>query len=247
MLIKIIEDWKKALDNNEAVGVILMDLSKAFDYLPHDLLIKKLQGYGMSEMACCLLSSYLKGRKQRVKYGGTTSEWTEILKGVPQGSILGPLLFNIFMNDFFYHMEDTCDIYNYADDNTLSFHDKDIQYVISTLEHAANIAIGWFQANGMKVNADKFQTMLLGSHKSTDLTFVIDGVTLETDRCVKLLGVYIDDKLNFHDHVSHICSQAAKQISVLRRFTKVLNEKERLQIFNAFILANFNYCPLAWH
>ena len=251
LLMKVIEDWKLALDNHEAVGVILMDLSKAFDSLPHELLIQKLKSYGLAENACNLLLSYLSDRKQRVKYGGESSKWTNILKGVPQGSILGPLLFNIFLNDFFYTMEKHCDLYNYADDNTLSFHDKDIWRVKSHLETAANIGIKWFEENDMKANPEKFQAMVLSSGNSQPIGnyfyFEIEGANIYPEKSVKLLGIFIDNKLKFHDQVSHICKQAAKQLSVLRRFSRVLNEREKLLIFNVFLLSNFNYCPLVWH
>ena len=154
------------------------------------------------------------------------------------------------MNDFFYSMEGQCDLYNYADDNTLSFHAPTIQTMKQTLENAANIGIKWFNENGMQANPQKFQGMILGTKNDSDenrIHFQIDDITIKPEKCVKLLGVYIDDNLKFQSHVSHICKQAAKQISVLRRFSKVLNEKEKLQIFNTFIMSNFNYCPLAWH
>ena len=121
----MIEHFKKSLDNGEYVACLSMDLSKAFDCLPHCLTICKLYSYGVSREACTLIASYLRGRKQRIKLGNSRSEWAELLKGVPQGSILGPLIFNIFLNDVFYFVS-TSDLYNYADDNCISVSHKDI-------------------------------------------------------------------------------------------------------------------------
>ena len=116
-LLKIIEDWKQALDQNKYIAAVLMDLSKAFDCLPHKLLLLKLEAYGMTKSALQLIEKYLTNRKQCVKDGTTLSNWQDIYKGVPQGSILVPVLFNIFLNDIF-HLTTSSTLYNYADDNT---------------------------------------------------------------------------------------------------------------------------------
>ena len=125
-LLRLLEDWKRALDNHECVAAILMDLSKIVDCLPHDLLKAKLKAYGLSIGAVDLLDSYLSNRRQMVKLGPSTSNWEPLLKGVPQGSILGLLIFNIFINDIFHVIKKKRTLYNYADDDTLSFIHKSL-------------------------------------------------------------------------------------------------------------------------
>lgn len=158
-ILRLLEDWKYALDNNEYVAAILMDLSKAFDCLPHNILLCKLSSYGLTENANKLIESYLSERKQQIKIGNVVSGWAEIKKGVPQGSILGPLLFNVFINDIFYFIK-KCDLYNYADDNTLSFHSPNFNKIISVLESESKILIDWFSFDCMQANPNKFQPLL---------------------------------------------------------------------------------------
>lgn len=162
-------NWKAALDNNETVGSVMMDLSKAFDSLPHDLLIAKLSTYNVSDSACAVLFDYLHDRHQRVKIGHTVSTWQSLSKGVPQGSILGPLLFNIFLNDLVYFVE-KCLLTNYADDNSLSHHNTDPIVVKNALEHDTQICIKWFTDNFMSVNPEKFQAITLGEKLSETRT-----------------------------------------------------------------------------
>ena len=162
ILLKFIEDTKAALDVKKIVGVLFMDLSKAFDCLPHGLLVAKLNAYGLTLPACELIGNYLSHRRQRVKIGSTKSQWSFLEKGVPQGSILGPLLFNIFINDLFYFIE-KCSLYNFADDNSLSNAATTLGELKINLQHDSKICINWFYENGMEANPSKFQFMVISS------------------------------------------------------------------------------------
>ncbi|XP_053407930.1 uncharacterized protein LOC123547654 [Mercenaria mercenaria] len=135
-----------------------MDLSKAFDCLPHDLIVLKLKAYGLSNAAAELMHNYLTDRKQRVKLGKACSDWMTISKGVPQGSILGTLIFNIFVNDIFYFIKNAT-VYNYADDNTLSHCDSNVSTLKTVLENESVILINWFKNNLMQAYPDKFQAI----------------------------------------------------------------------------------------
>ncbi len=132
VLIKLIDSWKCALDENKFVGTVLKDLSKAFDCIPHGLLIAKMKAYGLSNHACEYMTRYLSDRYQRVKITNEKISWMPLLKGILQGSSLSPFLFNIFINDLFHFIE-TCCLINYADDNTLDMISCTIEIVLSAL------------------------------------------------------------------------------------------------------------------
>ena len=122
-LFRLSQKWQKERDSGGFIGTILMDLSKAYDCLPHDLLIAKLEAYGLDDDSLNLLLDYFSFRKQRTKVGSAYSKWSKIRREIPQGSILGPLLFNIFINDIFMIIEQS-DICNFADDNTYTHEEK---------------------------------------------------------------------------------------------------------------------------
>jgi hypothetical protein len=223
-----------------------MDLSKAFDCLNHELLSAKLEAYGVSQEACLFLNSYLSNRKQRVKIQNHYSTWKELKVGVPQGSILGPLLFNIFINDIFLTINPHVNLYNYADDNTLVFSHPNLEIMKATLESASKQAIKWFNMNDMKANPDKFQALYLNKRHKEQINFNIENYVIPPEESVKLLGVEFDRDLTFDNHINNICSKASKQINALRRISNLLTKDSKLTIYNSFINSTLNYCPIVY-
>ena len=196
-LLVMIEKWKKNVDNGGVFGALLTDLSKAFDCILHDLIIAKLETYGFHIGALKLIHDYLSNRKQRVKVNDTYSSWKDIFYGVPQGSILGPFLFNIHLCDLFYSLEDL-DIASYADDTTIYTVNEKKVSVISALETSSSLLFGWFNNNFMKANSDKSH-LIKSCIEAT--TAVIDDLPIDSSKTEVLLGITIAHELKFDDHV----------------------------------------------
>ena len=241
-LLAMLEKWKSSIDNGTMFGALLTDLSKAFDYLDHELLIAKLNAYGFSLTALKLVHSYLSNRKQLTKINSSYSSWLEIIFGVPQGSILGPLLFNVFLIDLFFIIENT-DIASNADDNTPYISADDIDGVIKSLEEASATLFKWFSDNLMKSNADKCH-LLISTNNTVKMK--IGHFDIANSRNEKLLGVKFDSKLTFDDHISELCKRTSRKIHALSRVTPHMNISKRRILMNAFFKSQFSYCPLVW-
>ena len=244
-LLRLVENCKKALDQKMNTGAVFIDLSKAFDCLNHDLLIAKLDAYGFTRLALKYIKSYLRDRKQRVKMNGSYSEWRNINHGVPQGSVLGPLLFNIYINDLFISVSNSL-ICNYADDTTIYVSDYRNEEIIRKLEIDTAILSEWFRDNSMKVNAEKCHLMFFSNTKSTNIEIKINNEVIHESPEEKLLGIIFDKTLSFKAHVTSLYKKANQKLHALSRIAHYMDSEKLKHVMKAFILSQFTYCPLVW-
>ena len=246
VLLHLIEDWKGALDKNSVVGTVIMDLSKAFDLIPHDLLLAKLSAYGITTHSLNLLKSYLTNRRQRVRVEDVTSDISYVNSGVPQGSVLGPLLFNIFINDLFYFIKEA-KLSNYADDNQLYFADSDPAVVEHVVNKELVVVCEWFRNNKMILNPEKCKALVLSRKPNVKLSLFAEGVALPQLDTVDLFGLTLDNSMNFGKHITKISKKVGKQLGVLCRLKNILSFRTKLCLYNSFIMSHFHYCSSIWH
>ena len=241
-LLVMLEMWKEALDMKKVAGGVLTDLSKAFDCINHELLIAKLEAYGFDDCALKFIYSYLLEREQRTRVKRSYSSWREVKYGVPQGSILGPLLFNIFINDIFY-FTNKAKLANYADDNTVYLSEAHRESLLSILETETSEIHNWFRVNEMQANDDKCNLIVL---QAANVSITLGNEVIESVDSVELLGIQIDNCLTFNNHILMLCKKGNQKLHALARVSKYLKPDKLRIIMKTFIESQFNYCPLIW-
>ncbi len=231
---KVIENVVESLEVGHLACLTLCDLSKAFDCVPHKHLLDKLEKYGVRGVPLQILASYLTERKQCVEANGISSSFRAVRSGVPQGSVLGPLLFVIYINDLYqYLLPVNCVLY--ADDTTLISSDKSRKILNKKVQQNIKQAESWFSANQLKLNSNKTKTLVISSNRQT-----IQGNT------VKLLGITIDDSLNWKAHVEKLCKKLSCSLFALRRMLNLVDIKGLLTIYHALIHSHLAYGTLIW-
>ena len=216
---------------------MLTDLLKASDCLSHELLVAKLNAYGFVLPVLKLVHDNLSDRKQGTRVNNSYSTCYEILFGVPQGYILGPLLFLIFLADLLFILSEI-DIANYADDNTPYTSSNDVSGLIKNLEEASKKLFKWFDDSLMKGIPDKCHLLV-----STNYNVKI---RIGNTKRAKLLDIQFDNKLSFDYRLSEICKKASRKLYALGRVTPYMNLSKRKILMNAFFNLQFSYCPLLW-
>ena len=210
---------EKGGKNGGVFGALLIDWHKAFNCIPHDLFIVKVEAYGFQTDAVNLVYDYLSNRKQIIKINKTISSWKDIKYGVPQGSILGALLFNIHLCEPFYFLEDL-DTASYADDTTIHTVKENKESVINALEASSLPLFTWFNNNFIKANSDKSHLLLSCSEPSAAL---IDGFSIGLNTKAILLGITIDKDLKCNDHVNDFCKKVCQKLNALDCLQPLIN------------------------
>ena len=233
------------LDKGLSSCAIFLDLAKAFDSVDHGILLRKLERYGIRGMPLQLLESYLSNRSQYVKLNNTKSALIDILFGVPQGSILGPLLFLIFIND----LPEATKFYVklFADDTFLCAQDTDF----ACLENYVNVELEkvfiWLASNKLTLNINKSKYMIVSKKRSIPKMKIMinDTELLECDS-YKYLGVYIDKKLNWKDHIDHTCKKVAKACGALSKIRHSVDINTLKNVYHALLYSYLRYGIILW-
>ena len=245
-LMDLIENICESIDKKKYVMGIFIDLKKAFDTIDHNILLNKLFHYGIRGISNDWIKSYLENRKQFVQYDDAISDCKEILCGVPQGSILGPKLFILYINDIC-NISEIMKFVLFADDtNILCKHEN---YV--SLCELVNVELSklskWFSINKLSLNVKKTSYMVFGNrHVNNNIKIRIDMEEIEKVHVTKFLGVYIDYRLDWKRHIDHIINKVSKSISIIYRASQKLNETALLMLYNTLILPYLSYCSEVW-
>lgn len=242
----VIDEWKLIISERKMVGVVFMDLKRAFETIDRERLLRKMHQYGIKGAALEWFRSYLQNRMQQVRYN---DEWSKLLSteyGVPQGSVLGPLLFIIYINDIVKASPEDCKIKMFADDTLIYVTGESSMEIERKMNVALNVMEEWMNANKLKMNAEKTKYMIVRSIrkelKGNIAVKCLDGTVIERVEVMKYLGVMIDDRLRFNDHCDYILKKIGKKISFLNRIGNHVSTYTRCIIYKTIIAPHFEYC-----
>ena len=247
-LIYLVDKISSALEDGEFVLGLFLDFSKAFDTVNHSILYEKLEYYGVRGIALDWFMSYLTKREQFVEYNGATSERQVISCGVPQGSILGPLLFLLYINDLAF-VSDKLFALLFADDSNLFISGKNLNNLISTMNCEMIKVIEWLRVNKLSLNLKKTHFMIFRRKRrkiAIEEDLIVDGVRISVVDKTKFLGVVIDEYLTFEYHVKHVRGKVARGLGILYKGRRLLNKTSLLQLYNSFMYPYINYCICVW-
>lgn len=236
-------------DRGLLTGAAFIDIKKAFDTVNHEYLLRKLFNFGLTDTEINWFGDYLSGRTQRVSIDGVLSYSGEITAGVPQGSILGPLLFVIFINDL-PKVLTSSEILMYADDTVIFCKSTEVSKIEQDLSRDLEKINEWMTDNMLYMHSGKTKVVLFGTHKrlslNDDLRIQLQGKLVESVKYYKYLGVYLDRGLTFAEHINRLKVKAAKRLGALSRSRPFLTSHAAVKVYTAMVLPVFDYCDTVW-
>lgn len=245
-LMESIEEITDAIDEYKYVAGIFIDLKKAFDTINHEILIDKLERYGIRGIVLQWVRSYLSNRKQFVRLGESMSSCLSIACGVPQGSVLGPKLFILYINDM-------CEVSRqlkmvlFADDTNMFCSGKNLQSLLDLVSSELGKLKSWFDRNKLSLNLAKTKFMIFSNFKiENQVNIQVDGVAIERVFENKFLGVIIDEKINWKPHIKYTQTKLSRSISVLSKAKHWLDYESLHLLYCSLVLPYLNYCSEVW-
>lgn len=243
----VVNEWKKSIDKDQYVAALFIDFKRAFETISRTTLLNKLNYYGIKGVVLNWFQSYLSNRYQITKYDSTTSVPLKNLHGVPQGSVLGPLLFIIYINDI-HKVINKCSIKLFADDTLLYSASEDPTISINAIKADLKTLIPWLGKNDVFLNVDKTKAIMISTKPNLrkinleNFKLSINKKTIQWVTQIKYLGIIIDKNLNFNIHFEEICKKLSKKIGFLRRVSKDVSLYTRIIIYNTVIRPHYQYC-----
>ena len=247
-LINLTEEIRSSLDNNIFACGIFIDLQKAFDTVDHKILLSKLEHYGIRGISNNWFKSYLSNRKQHVSINGFLSSETVMRYGVPQGSVLGPLLFLIYINDLNVAIKYSTTTH-FADDTTLLIKNKSLKQLQKHLNLDLRFLVNWLRANKISLNASKTELLLFHHHKKVinyDIKIKINGTRLKPSKYVKYLGILIDNQLNWNHQINLLSGKLSRANGMLSKIRHYVPNNIIYSIYYAIFSSLMTYCSIVW-
>mgnify|MGYP001553100430 CR=1 FL=1 len=247
-LSSFVEKITTSLDKGQHTIGVFLDLKKAFDTVNFNILLDKLFHIGIRGNSHALLKSYLVNRKQTVTISSSKSSFKEIICGVPQGSILGPLLFLIYINDLPNALQSSFPIM-YADDTNIFYSGNNLRQIENSLNNDLQALSKWLSLNKLSLNLTKTHTMLFtlnNNLKKYKPIIKINNVLIDNTTSTTFLGVIIDQNFTWSKHITHLANKISKSIGILKKTAPVFNKSTLRMLYHAFLQPYFNYCLLIW-
>ena len=247
-VLDMVEKVREAWDKGDVGIGVLIDLKKAFDTVDHRILLAKLEHYGIRGQALKLFESYLTDRTQYVQYDGFESERGPLSCGVPQGSVLGPLFFLIYVND----MVKACpqlELVLFADDTNIFAQGKELADLFERVNAGLEELSRWFRSNKLTLNLKKTEYMFFDGPRQQDLsqlTLKIGGELIRRVEGARFLGVWIDHELKWTDHINKVKTKVSQLLGVVGRTSSILSGNSIRTLYNGIVLPHLQYCLIVW-